>query len=240
VSRNTSAKCRCSNEVGRAGAQVQEGLVINRVFVGKVGRLFSDNVGTAGDEARQQREEKQARQGSGTDSARQAATAPACRVRHRSLQSQMEGLALASAGSRILDPAARLAGMQTEQQNSSDNFGWVQAAAPTEEELGRMRKAADIQKQIEQLQLNVGHAAGKPPAVYRPWRAGKEETDRLRARFSALTEGNGEGVLRPKKGRREIPEGNCSRARRSHSTKNEVVAESRTAQGTEAAWGGGG
>ena len=49
-----------------------------------------------------------------------------------------------------------------------------------------MRQAADIQKQIEQLQ----HSSAAEQATRRmDLRAGKEETDRLRARFFGTHEG---------------------------------------------------
>jgi len=99
----------------------------------------------------------------------------------------------------------QIAEMQTEQQNLVGNFGWVQAVAPTEEEQGRMRKAADIQKQIEQLQQTLD--AAEKATRRTDLRAGKEEADRLRARFFGTHEGMEKAYSDAKKGRREIPEG---------------------------------
>ena len=212
----------------------KEGLVVTVSFVGKGVDWFLNDIGTAGDEERQQREEEQARQDA--EQVRRAGGygASMSRSAHRSLQRQMEGLAPGIMQDRDLIQR-QIAEMQTEQQNLVGNFGWVQAVAPTEEEQGRMRKAADIQKQIEQLQQTLD--AAEQATRRTDLRAGKEETDRLRARFFGTHEGMEKAYSDAKKDvekyQKELFEPEKPL------TKTEVLDLSgklRTAQGTEARW----
>ena len=212
----------------------KEGLVITVSFVGKGVDWFLNNVGTAGDEDRQRREEEQARQDAEQIRRVGGYGASMSRSAHRSLQRQMEGLAPGIMQDRDLIQR-QIAEMQTEQQNLVGNFGWVQAVAPTEEEQGRMRKAADIQKQIEQLQQTLD--AAEQATRRTDLRAGKEETDRLRARFFGTHEGMEKAYSDAKKDvekyQKELFEPEKPL------TKTEVLDLSgklRTAQGTEARW----
>ena len=212
----------------------KEGLVITVSFVGKGVDWFLNNVGTAGDEDRQRREEEQARQDAEQVRRVGGYGASMSRSAHRSLQRQMEGLAPGIMQDRDLIQR-QIAEMQTEQQNLVGNFGWVQAVAPTEEEQGRMRKAADIQKQIEQLQQTLD--AAERATRRTDLRAGKEETDRLRARFFGTHEGMEKAYSDAKKDvekyQKELFEPEKPL------TKTEVLDLSgklRTAQGTEARW----
>ena len=212
----------------------KEGLVITVSFVGKGVDWFLNNVGTAGDEDRQRREEEQARQDAEQVRRVGGYGASMSRSAHRSLQRQMEGLAPGIMQDRDLIQR-QIAEMQTEQQNLVGNFGWVQAVAPTEEEQGRMRKAADIQKQIEQLQQTLD--AAEQATRRTDLRAGKEETDRLRARFFGTHEGMEKAYSDAKKDvekyQKELFEPEKPL------TKTEVLDLSgklRTAQGTEARW----
>jgi hypothetical protein len=131
----------------------------------------------------------------------------------------------------------RIEDLRTQQQNLVGNFGWVQMLAPTEEELGRMQKAADVQKQIEGLQhmLDAAEQATRRTDL----RAGKEETDRLRARFFGSHEGMERAYSDAKKDvekyQKELFEPEKPL------TKTEVLDLSgklRTAQAAEARWKG--
>src|SRR5664280_73295 len=212
----------------------KEGLVVTVSFAGKGVDWFLNNVGTAGDEDRQRREEEQASQDAEQVRRVGGYGASMSRSAHRSLQRQMEGLAPGIMQDRELIQR-QIAEMQTEQQNLVGNFGWVQAVAPTEEEQGRMRKAADIQKQIEQLQQTLD--AAEQATRRTDLRAGKEETARLRARFFGTHEGMEKAYSDAKKDvekyQKELFEPEKPL------TKTEVLDLSgklRTAQGTEARW----
>jgi len=195
--------------------------------------LVPDNIGTAGDEERQQREEEQARQDAEQIRRVGGYGASMSRSAHRSLQRQMEGLAPGIMQDRELIQR-QIAEMQTEQQNLVGNFGWVQAVAPTEEELGRMRKAADIQKQIEQLQQTWMRPSKPPP--YRPAR--RQGGDGSSPRPILRHARRHEKAYSDAKKDVEKYQKDCS-SRRKPLTKTEVLDLSgklRTAQGTEARW----
>jgi len=67
------------------------------------------------------------------------------------------------------------------------DFGILQAIAPTQDEEARAKRASDIQGQIQQLQkmLEDAEAATKRKDLHE----GKEETDRIRARFFGTHDG---------------------------------------------------
>jgi hypothetical protein len=212
----------------------KEGLVITVSFVGKGVDWFLNNVGTAGDEERQRGEEERARQEAEQVRGAGGYGASMSRSAHRSLNAQMEKLAPGIMQDREWIER-QIADLRTQQQNLVGNFGWVQAVAPTEEEQGRMRKAADIQKQIEQLQQTL--AAAEQSTRRTDLRTGKEETDRLRARFFGTHEGMEKAYSDAKKDvekyQKELFEPEKPL------TKTEVIDLSgklRTAQGTEARW----
>lgn len=164
----------------------KEGIVITVSWVGKGVDWFLNNIGTAGDDERQHREEEQARQETEQVRAAGGYGASMSRAGHRQELADMERRAPDVMRDRDAT-LKRIEDMRTQQQNLVGNFGWVQMLAPTEEEQGRMRKAADLQKQIENLQhmLDVAEQATHRTDL----RTGKEETDRLRARFFGTHEG---------------------------------------------------
>jgi hypothetical protein len=81
----------------------------------------------------------------------------------------------------------RIEDLRAQQQGLVGNFGILQAIAPTRDEEARAKRASDIQGQIQQLQkmLEDAEAATKRTDL----RAGKEETDRIRARFFGTHDG---------------------------------------------------
>jgi ABC-type transporter Mla subunit MlaD len=164
----------------------KEGIVITVSWVGKGVDWFLNNIGTAGDDERQHREEEQARQEAEQVRAAGGYGASMSRAGHRRELADMERRAPDIMRDRDAT-LKRIEDLRTQQQSLVGNFGWVQMLAPTEEEQGRMRKAADIQKEIENLQHMLDAAE---QATHRTdLRAGKEETDRLRARFFGTHEG---------------------------------------------------
>ena len=81
----------------------------------------------------------------------------------------------------------RIEDLRTQQQGLVGDFGILQAIAPTRDEEARAKHAERIQGQIQQLQkmLEDAEAATKRTDL----RAGKEETDRIRARFFGTHDG---------------------------------------------------
>lgn len=81
----------------------------------------------------------------------------------------------------------RIEEMRAEQERLTGGFGMLQAIAPTRDEEARSKKASDIQDQIQQLQkmLEDAEASTKRSDLH----AGKEETDRIRARFFGTHDG---------------------------------------------------
>ena len=81
----------------------------------------------------------------------------------------------------------RIEDLRAEQERLTGGFGLLQAIAPTRDEEDRSKKASDIQDQIQQLQkmLEDAEAATKRSDLH----AGKEETDRIRARFFGTHDG---------------------------------------------------
>src|SRR5271157_399019 len=212
----------------------KEGLVITVSWVGKGVDWFLNNVGTAGDDERERREEEQARQDAAAVRAAGGYGASMSRTAHSREMADLERRAPDIMRDREAT-LKRMEDLRTQQQNLVGNFGWVQFLAPTEEEQGRMRKAADIEKEIDGLQhmLDAAEQATRRTNL----RAGKEETDRLRARFFGTHEGMEKAYSDAKKDvekyQKELFEPEKPL------TKTEVVDLSgklRTAQGTEAHW----
>jgi hypothetical protein len=212
----------------------KEGIVITVSWVGKGVDWFLNNIGTAGDDERQRREEDQARQEAAAIRAAGGPGASMSRSAHRQQIADMEGRAPGIVANR--DAIERqIADMRTQQQNLVGNFGAIQMLAPTEEEVGRMRKAADLQKQIEGLQHEL---EGAQQATHRmDLRAGKEESDRLRARFFGTHEGMEKAYADAKKDveryQKELfePEKPLTK-----SEVTELAGKLHTAQATESRW----
>src|SRR5579864_8952720 len=81
----------------------------------------------------------------------------------------------------------RIEDLRAEQERLTGNFGILQAIAPTRDEEAQSKRAEEIQGQIQQLQkmLEDAEAATKRKDL----QAGKEETDRIRARFFGTHDG---------------------------------------------------
>ena len=212
----------------------KEGIVITVSWVGKGVDWFLNNVGTAGDDERERREEEQARQEAEQVRSVGGYGASMSRGAHRQEVADLERRAPGIVKNREAIER-QLADLRTQQQNLVGNFGWVQALAPTEEEQGRMRQAADIQKQIEQLQHEL--QAAEQATRRMDLRAGKEETDRLRARFFGTHEGMEKAYSDAKKDveryQKELfePEKPLSK-----SEVTDLAGKLHTAQATEARW----
>jgi hypothetical protein len=163
----------------------KEGLVITVSWVGKGVDWFLNNVGTAGDDERQHREEEQARQDAAAIRGLGGVTQMS-RSAHRQEMADMERRAPSIMQSREATQQ-QIAGLREEQQRLVGDFGFLQVIAPTQDEEARAKRAGDIQKQIEQLQgmLDAAERATRRTDL----RTGKEETDRLRARFFGTHEG---------------------------------------------------
>jgi hypothetical protein len=81
----------------------------------------------------------------------------------------------------------RIEDLRAQQQGLVGDFGILQAIAPTRDEEARAKRASEIQDQIQKLQkmLDDAEAATKRKDLHE----GKEETDRIRARFFGTHEG---------------------------------------------------
>jgi hypothetical protein len=160
----------------------KEGVVITVTWAGKVGDWLS----TAGDDERQHREE--------IDALREAAAVRAVGgygasmsiSAHRKEQADLERQAPEILKNRDAT-LKRIEDLRAQQQRLVGDFGILQAIAPTPDEEARAKRASDIQGEIQQLQklLQDAEAATKRTDL----RAGKEETDRIRARFFGTHEG---------------------------------------------------
>jgi ABC-type transporter Mla subunit MlaD len=212
----------------------KEGIVITVSWVGNGVDWFLNNVGTAGDEERARREEEEARQEAEQVRAAGGYGASMSRSGRRREVADLEQRAPEIMRNREAT-LKRIEDLRAEQQNLVGNFGWVQMVAPTEEELGRMRKAADLQKEIGNLQ-HMLDAAGQ--AMHRTeLRQGKEEADNLRARFFGTHEGMEKAYSDAKKDIERYQKELFEPAK--PLTKTEVLDLSgklRTAQATEARW----
>jgi len=77
--------------------------------------------------------------------------------------------------------------LRAQQQQLTGDFGILQAIAPTQDEDARAKRASDIQQEIERLQKMLADA--EAIVKRNDLRAGKEEVDRIRARFFGTHDG---------------------------------------------------
>ena len=160
----------------------KEGVVITVTWAGKVGDWLS----TAGDDERQHREE--------IDALREAAAVRAVGgfgasmsiSAHRKEQADLERQAPEILKNRDAT-LKRIEDLRAQQQRLVGDFGILQAIAPTPDEEARAKRASDIQGEIQQSQKLLQDAAAATKRT--DLRAGKEETDRIRARFFGTHEG---------------------------------------------------
>ena len=120
-------------------------------------------------------------------SRRRAVTARACRSSaHRHEVADLERRAPEIMKNRDAT-LKRIEDLRAQQQGLVGDFGILQAIAPTRDEEERGKRASDIQAQIQQLQkmLEDAEAVNKRKDL----QAGKEETERIRARFFGTHEG---------------------------------------------------
>ncbi|MGA2119326.1 MAG: hypothetical protein ABSH56_31830, partial [Bryobacteraceae bacterium] len=158
----------------------KEGLVVTVTWVGKGVDWFLNNISTAGDDERQRREEEQAMQDAADIRAAGGIGAKMSISGHRQQVADMERQAPEIMKNRDAT-LKRIEDLRAQQQELVGDFGILQAIAPTRDEEARAKRASEIQDQIQQLQkmLQDAEAATKRTDL----RAGKEETDRIRARF---------------------------------------------------------
>jgi hypothetical protein len=164
----------------------KEGLVVTVTWVGKGVDWFLNNISTAGDDEREHREEEQARQDAAAVRAAGGIGAKMSISGHRQQVADMERQAPEIMKNRDAT-LKRIEDLRAQQQGLVGDFGILQAIAPTRDEEARAKRASDIQGQIQQLQkmLEDAEAATKRTDL----RAGKEETDRIRARFFGTHDG---------------------------------------------------
>jgi hypothetical protein len=164
----------------------KEGLVVTVTWVGKGADWFLNNVSTAGDDERQRREEEQAMQDAADIRAAGGIGAKMSISGHRQQVADMERQAPEIMKNRDAT-LKRIEDLRAQQQGLVGDFGILQAIAPTRDEEAKAKRASDIQGQIQQLQkmLEDAEAATKRTDL----RAGKEETDRIRARFFGTHDG---------------------------------------------------
>jgi len=164
----------------------KEGLVVTVTWVGKGVDWFLNNISTAGDDEREHREEEQARQDAAAIRAAGGVGAKMSISGHRQQVADMERQAPEIMKNRDAT-LKRIEDLRAQQQGLVGDFGILQAIAPTRDEEARAKRANDIQGQIQQLQkmLEDAKAATKRTDL----RAGKEETDRIRARFFGTHDG---------------------------------------------------
>jgi hypothetical protein len=164
----------------------KEGLVVTVTWVGKGVDWFLNNISTAGDDERQRREEEQAMQDAANIRAAGGIGAKMSISGHRQQVADMERQAPEIMKNRDAT-LKRIEDLRAQQQGLVGDFGILQAIAPTRDEEARAKRASEIQDQIQQLQkmLQDAEAATKRTDL----RAGKEETDRLRARFFGTHDG---------------------------------------------------
>jgi len=164
----------------------KEGLVVTVTWVGKGVDWFLNNISTAGDDERQRREEEQAMQDAADIRAAGGIGAKMSISGHRQQVADMERQAPEIMKNRDAT-LKRIDGLRAQQQGLVGDFGILQAIAPTRDEEARAKRASEIQDQIQQLQkmLEDAEAATKRTDL----RAGKEETDRIRARFFGTHDG---------------------------------------------------
>src|ERR1700722_7631628 len=166
--------------------KLKEGLVISVPWVGKGVDWFLDNISTARDEEREHREEIQALQDAAQLKALGGYGASMTVSAHRKEAADMERQAPEIMKNRDA-MLKHIEDLRAEQERLTGGFGLLQAIAPTRDEEDRSKKASDIQDQIQQLQkmLADAEASTKRSDLH----AGKEETDRIRARFFGTHDG---------------------------------------------------
>jgi len=164
----------------------KEGLVVTVTWVGKGVDWFLNNISTAGDDERQRREEEQAMQDAADIRAAGGIGAKMSISGHRQEVADLERRAPDIMKNRDAT-LKRIEDLRAQQQGQVGDFGILQAIAPTRDEEARAKRADDIQGQIQQLQkmLDDAEAATKRKDLHE----GKEETDRIRARFFGTHEG---------------------------------------------------
>jgi hypothetical protein len=164
----------------------KEGLVVSVTWVGKGVDWFLNNIGTAGDDEREHREEIQALQDAAQIKALGGYGASMSVSAHRKEMADMERQAPDIMKNRDAT-LKRIEDMRAEQERLTGGFGILQAIAPTRDEEARSKKASVIQDQIQQLQkmLADAEASTKRSDLH----AGKEETERIRARFFGTHDG---------------------------------------------------
>jgi hypothetical protein len=164
----------------------KEGLVVTVTWVGKGVDWFLNNISTAGDDERQRREEEQAMQDAADIRTAGGIGAKMSISGHRQQVADMERQAPDIMKNRDAT-LKRIEDLRNQQQGLVGDFGILQAIAPTRDEEARAKRASEIQDKIQQLQkmLQDAEAATKRTDL----RAGKEETDRIRARFFGTHDG---------------------------------------------------
>ncbi len=186
--------------------KLKEGIVIPINFIGNAAEWFLNNITPAGDEARERREEEQARQDAAAIGRMRGEPGVLAesgdlglrmsRSAHRSLQAQMEKLAPGIMRDRELIER-QIADLRQQKENLTGNFGWVQMLAPTREELDRMKKADALQKQIDDLQRKLD--AAEQATRRTDLKQGKSYVDGLRARYFGTHDGIEEAYQQAKK-----------------------------------------
>jgi hypothetical protein len=158
----------------------KEGLVVTVTWVGKGVDWFT------GDDERQHREEIQALQEAAQIKLVGGYGASMSVSGHRNEMGNMERQAPDIMKNRDAT-LKRIEDLRAEQERLTRGFGMLQAIAPTRDEETRSKKASDIQDQIQQLQkmLEDAEATTKRSDLH----AGKEETERIRARFFGTHDG---------------------------------------------------
>jgi hypothetical protein len=164
----------------------KEGLVVTVTWVGKGVDWFLNNISNAGDEERERREEEQAMQDAAQIKAAGGYGASMSISAHRRDVADLERRAPDIMKNRDAT-LKRIEDLRAQQQGLVGDFGILQAIAPTRDEEDRSKRASDIQGQIQQLQkmLEDAEAVTKRKDLHE----GKEETDRLRARFFGTHDG---------------------------------------------------
>jgi hypothetical protein len=163
----------------------KEGLVITVSYVGQGVDWFLKNVAAPSSEEEHAGEEHQ-RQDQDAVRAAGGAGAKMSISAHRQAMADMDRRApdIMKNSDATLQ---QIADLRSQQQQLVGDFGLLQALAPTKEEQAKAQGATQIQGQIKQLQqmLNDAEAATRRTDLH----GGKEETDRLRARFFGTHEG---------------------------------------------------
>ena len=192
------------NQVGRAGAQVQGRARHHGVLGGQGRRLVPQQrrhrwAMTNGNTAKRNRRVRMPKPVRGLGGVTQMS-----RSAHRREMADMERNAPGIMQNREATQQ-HIAGPPEQQQRLVGNFGWSAVHRAHAGGAGpRPNALADIQKQIEQLQemLDAAEQATRRTDL----RAGKEETDRLRARFFGTHEGMEKAYSDAKKDVERLPE----------------------------------